>query len=245
MRCTQCGNEIPGWANDICYVCGRISREERRYGRHISGYAQAHHKPDDEFPVPQPAQRPPTRKVRPAKRPPPDTASRPLTKRPASWSPQQQRCCRQGINRLLAAIYDGPHFLSQILRDSGLDNTAVSAIGQRHLISFLQDIVQGWDADFTWSLPAPEWSVLVRLYSLDGRPPRTLTEIALELHLSSASVQQLEKSAISHLHDHVMKNRLEGTVICAARRCLNEHQAKAVAELNATTASDRPTPPSS
>ncbi len=227
MRCTQCGNEIPSWANDICYVCGRISREERRYGRHISGYAQAHHKPDDEFPAPQPAQRPPTRKVRPAKGPPPDTSSRLLIERPASWSPQQQRCCRQGINRLLAAIYEGPYFLSQILRDGGLDDATVSAIGQRYLVSFLQDIVQGWYADFTRSLPTPEWSVLVRLYSLDGEPPRPLIEIAHELRLSPANVQRLEKSAISHLHDHMMKNRLESIVVCAARRCMDEHRAAA------------------
>ncbi len=225
MRCTQCGNEIPAWANGICYVCGRISREERRYGRHSSGYAQAHHASDDGCPAPQPVQRR-ARKVRPAKRSSPDTPSRTLIKQPAAWSPQQQRCCRQGINRLLAAIYEGPHFLSQILRDGGLDATAVSAIGQCHLVAFLQDTVQGWNADFTWSLPAPEWSVLVRLYSLDGGPPRTPAEIALELRLPPASIQQLEKSAISHLREHRMKNRLESTIVRAARRCLDEYQTK-------------------
>jgi len=226
MRCTQCGNEIPTWANGICYVCGRIGREERRYGRHISGYAQAHHKPGDGCPASQPGQRR-TRKVRPAKRPPPDTPSRALNERSASWSPQQQRCCRQGINRLLAAIYEGPHFLSQILRDGGLNDATVNAIGQRYLISFLQDVVQGWGADFTRSLPAPEWSILVKLYSLDGGPPRTLAELARELHLSPAGIQPLEKSAVSHLRDHTMKNRLESIVIRAARRCLDVHQAAA------------------
>lgn len=49
MRCTECGNQIPAWANGICYVCGRISGEERRYGRHISGHAQAHHEPVEMF----------------------------------------------------------------------------------------------------------------------------------------------------------------------------------------------------
>jgi len=225
MRCTQCGNEIPTWANGICYVCGRISREERRYGRHIAGYAQAHQQPDDGLPAPPPAQRR-TRKTRSAKRPPPDTPARALGEQPAPWSPQQQRCCREGINRLLAAIYEGPHFLSQILRDGGLDATAISALGQCHLVAFLQDTVQGWNADFTWSLPAPEWSVLVRLYSLDGGPPRTLVEVAHELRLSPGSVQPLEKNAISHLREHRMNNRLESTIVCAARRCLDKYQTK-------------------
>lgn len=32
MRCSGCGNEVPGWANGVCYVCGRIEREEKRFG---------------------------------------------------------------------------------------------------------------------------------------------------------------------------------------------------------------------
>lgn len=34
MRCSGCGNELPAWANGVCYVCGRIHQEQKRFGSH-------------------------------------------------------------------------------------------------------------------------------------------------------------------------------------------------------------------
>jgi hypothetical protein len=45
MRCSGCGNELPDWANGVCYVCGRIRREEKRFGAHPSARKQARSTP--------------------------------------------------------------------------------------------------------------------------------------------------------------------------------------------------------
>ena len=45
MRCTGCGNELPDWANGVCYVCGRIRREEKRFGAHPGVRKQARSAP--------------------------------------------------------------------------------------------------------------------------------------------------------------------------------------------------------
>ncbi len=41
MRCSGCGNEIPDWAGGVCYTCGRIHREEKRFGAHPSARKRA------------------------------------------------------------------------------------------------------------------------------------------------------------------------------------------------------------
>lgn len=40
MRCSGCGNEIPYWAGGVCYTCGRIRREQKRFGVHPSARKQ-------------------------------------------------------------------------------------------------------------------------------------------------------------------------------------------------------------
>ena len=45
MRCDGCGNELPAWANGVCHVCGRIRREERRFGAHPSARKRARQAP--------------------------------------------------------------------------------------------------------------------------------------------------------------------------------------------------------
>ncbi len=275
MRCTECGNEIPTWANGICYVCGRIRGEERRYGRHISGYAQAHHEPVEMSPAPLPADRgagnalpPRMPPIEPPPLPPDqcpicgqdvpqelleqhvDDHRWPLVKglspalisnvdsvevevstdepsigsvaHRAAWSSQQQQLCRQGINGLLEAVYKGPRLLSEILRDSGLDEVAIGDIRQRHLATFLRGVVKGWETEFTRSLPGPRWYILFRRFSLDGEPAPTLADCGLELNLSGERVRQLEKSAISRMRSRTRKELLENTVVRVAQWCLEE-----------------------
>lgn len=41
MRCPGCGNKIPDWAGGVCYTCGRIRSEERRFGIHPSAHKRA------------------------------------------------------------------------------------------------------------------------------------------------------------------------------------------------------------
>ena len=45
MRCSGCGNELPAWAGGVCYTCGRIRREEKRFGSHPSARKRAHQTP--------------------------------------------------------------------------------------------------------------------------------------------------------------------------------------------------------
>jgi hypothetical protein len=275
MRCAGCGNEIAAWANGICYVCGRISREERRYGRHIAGHDQAHHEPVKMTPALSPDNRSAGNALPPrilSHEPPPlppdecpicgqavpqelleqhvnghkrllgvglSPASIPRAgpvqveaspKEPtsdsivhrAAWSPRQQQLCRQGINGLLEAIYRRPRLLSEIMLDGGLDEIAVDSIRQRRLVPFLRSVVQAWELDFSRSLQGPRWYILARRFSLDGEPALTLADIGLELSLSGERVRQLEKSAVSRLRSRKRSERLEGLVVCAARRCLEE-----------------------
>jgi hypothetical protein len=41
MRCSGCGNEMPAWANGVCYTCGRIQQESKRFGVHSSARRRA------------------------------------------------------------------------------------------------------------------------------------------------------------------------------------------------------------
>jgi hypothetical protein len=135
-----------------------------------------------------------------------------------SWSARGLQVRRQGINKFLEAVYHQPRLLSEILREGGLDGIAIENIRQRHLSSFLEDVVRGWSAEFGRGLPGPRWYILVRRFSLDGELPLTLAALGLELGLSRERVRQLEKNAISLLGRRTKKDKLESIVVRLAQR---------------------------
>ncbi len=270
MRCSECGNQMQPWANGICYTCGRIQYETKRFGAHPSARKRAHQTSTDLPPQAQPAGGgggglflPPwLTQVEPP--PPPDhcpvcgqevpqaqlerhlqihkrlSAARgrsarltsralpPPHKHPEAEPPSIStaaaepdeaplRTQRRGINRLLADIYGGPRFLSDILRAGGISQADITRIYEERLTDFLDALLAAWRVAFTGELIAGSWYILTRCYGLDGAPGASIPYLAQALNVSEPRVIEIRNLALRVLRAPASRSNLEGLTVAVAR----------------------------
>ena len=190
MICPHCGNQILEWAGGVCYVCDRIAKEQRRYGRRSKA-----RKRSTPMPVPE---------VTPANPiPPVDRIKQ-----------------RRGINNLLFDIYGKEHLLSMILAAGGFSPEEISLLRTPYLVPFLDILVESWNDWFSQTLPNIRGPIIFRRYSLDGQARPTLRQLGEKYGLSHERIRQLQRNGVRRLGTKKRKARLEHLVCDAARHVL-------------------------
>lgn len=198
--CPKCGNIIPDWAAGVCYVCARIEKEEKRFGRRGRGNRLWLHLTP---PMPQPTK----------------------TRYPAPHTPAERTLARlKGINRLLETIYGKPHFISDILRAKGFEEEEIQLIKRHHLEDYLDKFVDGLHEVFD----NPKWDRLLETiryrYGLAEREKMTLRAIGAIYGLSGERIRQLQNKAIRIMRNSKRKGKLENMAVNVAREVLGRER---------------------
>lgn len=236
--CSSCGNPIPPWASGVCYVCVRIEKEYKRYGRRrpgprsASGFEKTEAKRGRRKKFNSGAASRKSRAVkRPAKRQRQGCRrhnSHKLLLLPPSYDEEyalevrSYRLLRLGINRLLRAVYGERRHLSQILHRSGFKGHRIGRLRREYLQLFLRRLVAAWCWWLEQHLSKEAISSLIRHYSLDGKRPPLPRLPATEVDADMASAEQLKQRAVRQLRQPKRVVELEFLVAEVARHTLGD-----------------------
>ena len=231
--CSSCGNAIPPWASGVCYVCIRIEKDYKRYGRRRPGRRAAsgfekketkkrHRKKGGSGAL--------SRKTRRAKRQRQGNRRHKLLLLPPTYEEEyavevrSYRLLRLGINRLLRAIYGERQYFSQILQRRGFDRQRVRRLRTEHLEPFLRRFVAAW----RWwmeqkHLPSAAVTLLNRHYSLDGNRSEPLSMLSGRgSNANNSSAEQVWYRALRELRRPKHLEELELLVADVARHTLGD-----------------------
>lgn len=234
--CPVCGNVIQPWANGVCYVCVRIEKEYKRYGRRRPQQRSAKAPEKKRATNKRGARSAPvssTRKSQSGKRVSQREASRTSTlpTLPLSYEKEygleftDDRILRKGINRFLMAVYGRRCHLSQILRQSEFDSNQIERLRKDHLDPFLRRLVAAWRWWFNKQLSPEAVTLLVRHYSLDGKSSETLARLHEDNELAEISADRLWFKSLSVLRAPKNVMALEHLVAQVAHHTLDSSDA--------------------
>lgn len=197
MRCGQCGNAIPDWANGVCYTCGRIEKEQQRFGSRRQARTRSRKRGTSSNRAPRPARDLGTDKI--------------------GVSRVEQR---KGINRLLRDIYGKTQLLSDILYAGGFTRDQVTQLRDERLTIFLMAVAQRWCAWIRTALPEKAAYVLIRQYALQGWPVPPLKQLGEEVGLTAFRVSRLRQTGLTEIRRRPNQLELERLVCEAAHNAL-------------------------
>lgn len=78
----------------------------------------------------------------------------------------------QGVNSLLADVYDKARLVSDLLRSRGIAHWQIETLRDLYLAQYLSRLVRAWYVDWLRFLDFEDAQLLVRWYGLDGKEPR-------------------------------------------------------------------------
>lgn len=130
-----------------------------------------------------------------------------------------RRLQREGINRFLNDLYKQERLLSHMLSDAGLSPQEIAAVRSR-INDYLDGLAQEWTRWFREILPDRDPDILIRRYSLDGKPPSTLEELGSEYNVTRERIRQLQIRALRRLRSPKRKQRLEEIAASEAHKLI-------------------------
>jgi hypothetical protein len=209
MICPKCGNQIPQWANGVCYTCARIEKEHRRFGRRRP--------PENPFPEPSG----------------PGPSKRWVTKTAATTRPRKYRSNlrplpnrhlqRAAFNRLLNDLYNYPRYLSQILKDGGLSQDQLQQLKRNHLPEFFDELVAQILAWWKKILPWQSYEILRNTYELEGLPARQTKSMMKQYRMSWSQIERYREIGLRQLRFHSRLRKLERLMVQVAQSTLKSN----------------------
>jgi hypothetical protein len=222
--CPKCGNIIPDWAAGVCYRCLRISKDEKRFGRRGGGRRPWLRSTSPPLPLPHPASLPePTSQSKQSKSQAQKQLQLAEAQYPRPHTPAERTLARlEGINRLLEVVYGEPRFISDILRDEGIEEERIRLIKRHHLEEYLNKFVDGLREVFE----NPKWDRLLEIirhhYGIVDGEKMTLRAIGDIYDLSGERIRQLRNKAIRMMKNSKRKAKLENMAMNVAKEVLGQ-----------------------
>lgn len=135
---------------------------------------------------------------------------------------QAARCHwrRKGINDLLQSVYGKPRLLSDILCDGGLSEKDIERLKQCHLDEFLELLIERWDNWWQQIFTSRARNIIIRRFSLRGRPVAPYETLAREYRISSSAIERSENKSVGRLRRIARRRELEDIVVRTGREFL-------------------------
>lgn len=136
----------------------------------------------------------------------------------------------QRLNLFLEDLYQTPHRVSDILRESGLSEPELQQLRSSPLERYIPELLLRWRNIFaTLFQNQRRADILIRRYGLDGTLPLTLQQLGEAYGISRERIRQLQDGALNRLRTPQRRQALEQIALELAKEVLQEVPAESMA----------------